>query len=135
MEDLKDLLRDNYEVIKNVFKMYSSISIEVFTMGYDALNELMDDTDLCSKFTRGEVSSILTMCVKTGEPHQRLNPPKSLTRPQFIDCLIRLSMLKFRELGDANSGAIRNTEMQRSPADATEIILMQVGRLATPPPH
>ena len=86
----------------------------------------MDDTDLCTKFTRGEVSSLFVMCAKTGEPHMRLNPPKSLTRPQFIDSLVRLAMLKFRELGDANSGAIRNAEAQRSPADAVEIILIQV---------
>ena len=63
---------------------------------------------------------------KTGEAHQRLNPPKSLTRPQFIDCLIRLSMLKFRALGDANSGAIQNREQQRSPADAVEIIARRI---------
>ena len=125
VNDVKELVSEHYETLKNVFKYYSATCIELFTVNHEAFENLLIHTSLNQKFTKADLSTYFALCARMGDVDAKLNLAKSLTRVQFIDLILRLAFLKYRDV-DVGSNSLGSTAV-----DAVENMLMQIESSAT----
>ena len=101
MELIKASLFEHYEMLKNVFKQYSSNGGDPFTMGSNSFSDFINDCNIIDE--QNCLRSEVDMCFITANlsgPKDKANPKRSLLRFQFLEVVVALSVSKFSRNGE-----------------------------------
>ena len=120
LERVKTVLTSNYALIKDVFKHYSAMGTEVYTMGWNSFTKFGTIAEIPDKnFSRAEVDMLFIACSRAQSGVSDLNPSHSLTRYQFVTALCYLAVSKYKRTGVCSNSA-----------DALEMLLKNNVKLA-----
>jgi len=123
---IKEVMRKNYKIIREIYKYYSAVEPcdRVFSISnnviLDILNkcELIDLTNL--KISDVSIEFIATNTASPGEKKTDLNPDRFITRPEFLELIVRMALRKYKKVEGV------------SPVQAVELFVDQIVKYFEP---
>lgn len=111
LQQVKDILSSRYQVLKEVYKYYSSISPagEIWSIGQMVFTDICNESKLLDNSFRLSDIDFHLKGALFQEVRNPRSPPNSLVRFQFMEILVRIALDKFFKSGicESQSAAVK----------------------------
>jgi hypothetical protein len=101
------ILRENYRHIRNCYKYYSSVGVasDIWGIGNNSFTEWINQCGIIDGKTFNLAGSDLQFNISNypGDRKDLYNPKGSLVRFNFLEIIVRIGIVKFKDSGTTDS--------------------------------